>query len=238
VQRRPADSASSRPPDRHEHRRGTRISSGDLELPIPKCPLARSRGSARPPRRCAPQWVSDGEHDVIPMRTVPRHHVGIKRKRPPNRRPISRSTSDHARGVWINVVIGSGRAGSRLHSVSAMSLRAFQAFSAIPSTPPMGFRRRVGRPGEHGHGSVGRHEQRQDVEPLETLGPPRATHRRSGVLKSVPGLPAVPRMTVDEGRASAPARPVPPASRWCRRDGRCDAPGPGVTRRGLPGCSG
>jgi hypothetical protein len=152
------------------------------------------------------------EHDVIPhVHCSAPHHVGIKPK------PAAESAADIAKhlritleGVWIN---GRHRAaaaqGIEPHPrVSDVQLRAFPERFGHPLDPSDEDVRAEASdvPAEHRHGSVGRHEQRQDVEPLETLVRLEPRIVAGGVLNQCQGFRAVPRMTVDEGTRVGPQR--------------------------------
>jgi hypothetical protein len=157
--------------------------------------------------------VGTVEHDVIAeTHCSAAHHVGIKRK------PAAESAADileHLRitleGVWIN---GGHRAaatqGVEPHQrVSDPQLRAFPERFGHPVDPSDEDVRAKASdvPAEHRHSAIGRHEQRQDVEPLETFVRFEPRIVAGGALNEGQGFRAVPWMTVDPGTRVRAQRP-------------------------------
>ena len=168
-----------------------------------------------------PLWfVGTVEHDVIPdTHCSAAHHVGIERK------PAAESADDifkHLRialeGVWIDRRHHAAAAqGIELHKrVSDVQLRALpERFGLRLDSSNEDVRSKASDvPPEHRHSSIGRDEQRADVEPLETFVRFEPRVVAGGVLDECQGFRAVPRMTVDAGRASEPSVPNSPSSRW------------------------
>jgi hypothetical protein len=144
------------------------------------------------------------EHDLIPhAHSSTAHHVSIERK------PAAESAADvleHLRITFERVRINSGHRAAAAQGIEPHQRVRDMQLRACPL--PFGHSRDPSNedvrakapdvPPEHRHRSIGRHEQRQNVEPLETFVRFEPRIVAGGVLDECQSLRAVPRMTVDE----------------------------------------